>query len=161
MIIKNQIIYLNKKIDLIYKDADSFDALPLEKCHQVHSLCFYKNKLVIGYEGNKKHWSLIGGTRESGENLEQTLVREIKEESNMQVMKYWPIGWQYVVQEDAYQIRYCCLVEPYGPFVSDPDEDIIKIQMINPNEFSKYFDWGNIGERLIERSLNLIDQIKK
>lgn len=156
MIIKNQILYLGKKIDLIYKDADSFDNLPIEKCKQIHSLCFYNSKIVIGFEGNNKRWVLIGGSREPEEKLEQTLVREVKEESNMRVLKYWPIGWQYVVQEDAYQIRYCCLVEPYGPFVSDPDEDILKIRLINPNEFSNYFDWGNIGDRLIERSLNLI-----
>jgi len=158
MVIKNQILYLGSKIDLIYKDADSFEDLPLEKCMQVHSLCFYNGKIVIGFDGNKKHLVLIGGGREPGETLGQTLVREIKEESNMRVIKYWPVGSQYVVQEDTYQIRYCCLVEPYGPFVFDPDGDITRIQMINPKEFSKYFDWGDIGDRLVERSLDLINR---
>lgn len=158
MVIKNQILYFDKKINLIYKDANSFDDLPIEKCKQVYGLCFYNGKIVIGFEKHKKHWVLIGGSRESEEKLDQTLVREVKEESNMRIIKFWPIGSQYVIQEDAYQIRYCCLVEPYGPFISDPDGDIIKIKFIDQKYFSKYFNWGKIGERLVKRSLNLINK---
>ena len=160
MIIKNQILYRGNKIDLIYEDSDSFDKIPIEKIKQVYSLCFYNGKIVIGFEGNHKNWVLIGGSREPEEKLEQTLSREVKEESNMRIIKYWPIGSQYVVQEDIYQIRYCCVVEPFGPFVSDPDNDILKIKMIAPDEFGRYFEWGEIGDRLLIRSLSLIKENK-
>lgn len=158
MVIKNQILYFGKKIDLIYKDATSFDDLPIEKCKQVYGLCFYNGKIIIGFERNKKQWVLISGSREPREKLIETLAREVKEEPNMKIIKYWPIGSQYIVQEDAYQIRYCCLVEPYGPFISDPDGDIIKIKFIDQKDFGKYFDWDKIGDRLIKRSLDLINK---
>jgi 8-oxo-dGTP pyrophosphatase MutT (NUDIX family) len=158
VIIKNQILLDGKLINITYHDADSFADLPLTKCHQVYGFCFYKGKLIIGYEINKQRWQLIGGGIEPGETFEQTLFREVKEESNMNIVKFWPVGFQWVMPEDTYQPRYCCLVEPYGAFVSDPDGDITKIKFIKPEYFPKYVDWQKIGDRLVERSVELVNK---
>lgn len=142
-----------------YKDTNSFDNLPLEMCKQTYGVCFYEDRLVIGYGGVKKHWGLIGGKVELGETLEETLAREIKEESNMKVLSSKPIGYQKVTDtrdgSEIYQLRYACIVEPYGPFVSDPDGSITEIKLIDPADYKQYFDWGKIGERIIIRALEL------
>src|ERR1700690_659988 len=93
--IKTVFNWRGKIYNLVYKDTDSFDDLLYGKCKQCYGFCFYKGKiLIVGY---KDHWSMIGGTIEKGENFEETLKREIKEESNMEVLGYLPIGYQYVV----------------------------------------------------------------
>ena len=147
-----------------YEDADSFDDLDISKCTQVYGVCFYDDKIVIGYSGKKKTWGLIGGTIEKGETFEQTLRREIHEESNMEVLSFLPIGIQKVTNshDDSfhYQLRYVCIVNPYGPFVSDPDDSITEIKLINLADYKQYFDWGSIGERIIERALELRDSLK-
>jgi ADP-ribose pyrophosphatase YjhB (NUDIX family) len=154
--IKENYVYLSKNIDLVYKDADSFDNLPYEKCQQVYGACFCNGKLVIGFGGRKNDWGLIGGTVEPGEKFEETLEREIQEESNMQVVECWPIGYQHIINEDIYQLRYACAVKSLGEFTGDPAEGIKEIKLIDPNEYKKYFDWGKIGDRIITRAIEII-----
>lgn len=147
-----------------YSDKDSFDDLDISKCTQAYGVCFYEDKIVIGYNGKKKTWGLVGGTIEKGETLEQTLVREIQEESNMEVLSCLPIGYQKVIDTRDnsfyYQLRYVCLVQPYGPFVSDPADSITEIKLINPMEYKEYFDWGSIGDRIVGRALELKPLLK-
>lgn len=140
-----------------YQDANSFDNLDYSKCRQVYGVCFYENKLVIGFGGQKKNWGLIGGTIEQGEKFEETLIREIQEESNMAVLSYVPIGYQNVIDtrdsSNIYQLRYTCKVKPHGPFIEDPAGGVTEIKFINPGDYKKYFDWGAIGERIINQAI--------
>lgn len=142
-----------------YSDADSFDHLEYSKCRQAYGVCPFGDKMVIGYGGKKQNWGLIGGTIEEGETFEETLKREIQEESNMEVLSQKPIGYQKMIDTRdgsfVYQLRYVCEVRPYGPFVSDPADSITEIKLINPTEYKKYFDWGKIGERIITRALEI------
>ncbi|MDD5711052.1 MAG: NUDIX domain-containing protein [Candidatus Colwellbacteria bacterium] len=149
---------------LEYVDADSFDNLNPALCTQVYGICFYGEQMVIGYGGQKENWGLIGGTIEKGETFEQTLKREIQEESNMEVLSFAPIGYQKVTvkgeQSSIYQLRYACIIQPYGPFVADPDGGSIQeIKLIDPANFKRYFDWGEIGERIITRALELKNKL--
>jgi len=160
MKIKETANYLGKPLALLYRDSDNFDELPKEKCRQVYGVCFYNGLVVLGFSRRMQKWSLIGGTVEPNETIEEALIREIKEESNMKVLKYWPIGYQEVVDEGVYQLRYACIVEPYGPFKKDPDAGegygVDKICTVDPQEFTKYVQWGKIGKRLIERAQEIV-----
>jgi len=144
---------------LKYANADTFDDLPKRKCRQAYGVCFYNDKLVVGFDGKKRIWTLIGGTIETGETFEQTLAREVQEESNMKVLKSVPIGYQEVTDLEnnkiIYQLRYCCIVKPFGPFISDPSMSVTKIKLINPLDYKKYFDWGKIGDCIIDRAIEL------
>lgn len=144
---------------LEYEDMDSFEGLDIEKCRQVYGVCFVEDEIVIGYGGTKGDWGLIGGTIEKEESFEQTLKREIQEESNMEVLSTLPIGVQKVTDtRDGsfyYQLRYVCTVRPYGPFVSDPASGITEIKLITPANHKQYFDWGSIGDRIMDRAMEL------
>jgi hypothetical protein len=50
-------------------------------------------------------------------------------------------------------------VKPYGDFISDPDGSITEIKLIDPKEYKQYFDWGEIGERIIERAIELKNKL--
>ena len=147
-----------------YFDADSFDHLEYNLCRQVYGVCFYNGQMVIGYGGQKQDWGLIGGTIEKGETFEQTLKREIQEESNMEVLKCLPVGYQKMTDTRngsyVYQLRYVCIVRPYGKFVEDPAGAITEIKLIDPKDYKKYFDWGKIGENIISRALKLLKDLK-
>jgi len=146
-----------------YSDADSFDHLEYSLCRQTYAVCICDGKMVIGYGGDKQSWGLIGGTIEKGETFEQTLKREIQEESNMEVLKFLPVGYQKVTDTRdnsfIYQLRYVCTARPYGPFVSDPAGGVTEIKLIDPKDYRQYFDWGKIGERIISRALELKGKI--
>jgi ADP-ribose pyrophosphatase YjhB (NUDIX family) len=146
-----------------YEDVDSFDFLKDEKCTQCYAVCFYEGKMVIVHNQEKDHWGLVGGSIEEGESFEETLKREIHEESNMEVISYLPVGYQKVTDTrdgtHFFQLRYVCTAKPYGPFVSDPAGTIDKIELINPKDHKKYFDWGEIGDRIIERAGELLTKL--
>ena len=147
-----------------YSNSDSFDNLDYSFCKQTYGVCFYNDKMVIGFGGQKEGWGLIGGTIERDETFEQTLKREIQEESNMEVLGSLPIGYQKVIDPRdnsfIYQLRFVCVVRPYGPFTSDPAGSIKEIKLIDPIYYKEYFDWGEIGERIVQRALELKDKIK-
>jgi len=147
-----------------YSDVDFFDDLDYNLCQQVYGVCFYEDKMVIGYGGKKQDWGLIGGTIEKGETFEQTLKREIQEESNMEVLKCLPVGYQKMTDTRngnyIYQLRYVCTVRPYGKFVKDPAGAITEIKLIDPKDYKKYFDWGKIGENIISKALKLLKDLK-
>lgn len=142
-----------------YYDADSFGSLDYSRCKQAYGVCFYGDKIVIGFGGHENAWSFIGGTIENNETFEQALKREIQEESNMEILSFIPIGYQKVTNIKTnsyiYQLRYVCKVKPYGPFVSDPANGVKEIKIIDPKEYKKYFNWGKIGERIMKRALEL------
>lgn len=159
MKIKSSLTDLNGTVyHLTYEDADSFVALGPGRATQSYGVCFLGNKMVIVLNGKKKTWGLVGGSIEEGESYEECLKREVLEESNMRVLVCKPVGYQMVEQQGRgsdYQLRYVCLVEPVGPFISDPAGSITEIKIIDPKDYKQYFDWGEIGDRIIQRALEI------
>lgn len=159
MIINSTFPYKGQIIKVKYSDLDSFTALPYGKRQQVYGVCFYKGKMLIVFgEGLNEKWSLVGGHIEKGESFKQTLQREVQEETNMRVLEYLPVGVQEITtpyNKILYQLRYCANVVPLGKFEKDPAGSVTKIKLINPKDYKKYFDWGEIGERIIQRAINI------
>lgn len=145
--------------EIIYNDADSFDSLAREKVRQAYGVCFAGDKMLIVFNGNRKAWGLIGGSLEPGETLEECLKREVIEESNMKVLNFRPVGFQAVhapQKDEIFQLRYVCTVEEICPFVADPAGGAItEIKLIDPNTYKQFFDWGEIGEQIIRRAIEL------
>ncbi len=119
--------------------------------------------MVIGHNSKKDTWNLVGGTIEKGETPEEALIREIQEESNMKVISYKPIGYQKVTEEGkekyGYQLRYLCIVEPFGPFITDPAGTVDKIELIDPKDYKNYFYWGNRSDMIVEKAVRLKSEL--
>ena len=148
---------LGAGVPVIYEDVVSVADLGDRKIKGVHAYCFYKDKLVIVWAENKQYWTLPGGGVEPGESVEEAVAREVREESNMKILKHTLIGVQDIFEGEKVisQTRSICIVEPFGPFVSDPDGDITEIKLIDPSELKQYVDWGEIGDHLLKRAIQL------
>ena len=164
MEIKSQFDYCGKIYKAHWVEKDP--TLDLDKnnvLRGVHAICFYKNKIVVVYEKKKNCWTPPGGGIEQNETYQEAVIREVKEESNMKVLHQEYIGYQDVtnlVGKTTRQVRSFCIVEPYGDFVSDPDGDITKIKLIDPKDYKKYFDWLEIGDRIMELAIELNNKYK-
>ena len=143
-------------INLIYCEDGPLIDLEGKILQAVHAFCFYDGKLVVVYAAEKGYWAPPGGGIELGETYEEAVIREVKEETNMKVLSQKFIGYQDIYEPDRIvrQTRSVCIVEPYGPFVFDPDGDVTEIKLIDPADYKKYFDWGKVGERIMERALS-------
>lgn len=150
------------EIPYVYRDLDSTEEIKDKKVNSVHAYCFCDNKLVIVYAKEKRKWSPAGGGVEEGESVEYAVEREVHEETNMKVLKQQVIGYIEVFEPNkiSVQTRSICIVEPYGPFISDPDGDITEIKLIDPKDYKQYFDWGEIGDYIMQRTLEILKILK-
>ncbi len=144
-------------LDVVYRETDPLANLENKILQGVHAFCFCHGKLVVVYAKEKGYWTPPGGGIELGESIEEAVIREVKEETNMKVLHQELIGYQDICEPDRIvrQTRSFCIVEPIGDFNEDPDGEITEIKLIDPNDYKQYFDWGEIGERIIERALEL------
>lgn len=145
-----------------YYDSDNFDHLPKDRIKQSYAVAFYKDKFLVvnNIKNPKQQYGLIGGSVEEGEDPNETLIREIMEESRMKVLEYKLIGYQKVIdtrgiQNDFYQLRYFARVEPDGFFISDPAGCVTEIIECTKDDYKKYFDWGEIGDYIIKRAYEI------
>ena len=149
--------------DVVYREDDPLKDLDGKVLHGVHGFCFYGDKMVLVYNEAKGSWSPPGGGIEAGETPDTALAREILEETNMKVLNRQLIGYQDIYEPDRIvrQVRTFCVVEPFGDFVSDPDGDITAITLIDPSEYKQYFDWNEIGGRIMKRANEMYSLYKK
>lgn len=144
---------------VVYRDVDSLAELGERKVSSVHAFCFYKDKMVVVFSERKGYWTPPGGAVEVGESVEGAVAREVTEETNMRVLSQRLIGYQDVFESTKVvtQTRHFCIVEPIGKFEKDPDGDVTEIKLIDPADCKKYFDWKIVGDRIMERSLTLLE----
>ena len=83
-----------------YEESDDFSNLPQEKIGSVCAFCYCDGKFVL--VNNEGNWEPVAGHVEKNESPDEALIREVKEESNMKVLKYFPLGFQYSHGEDFY-----------------------------------------------------------
>lgn len=158
MIIHSTLTNSRKQIlDVVYTDYDTESEIAHKKIHAVHAYCFYQGKLVVVYADKKRYWSPVGGGVEEGETVLQAVTREVQEESNMRVVHHQLIGCMDIIEPQGLvsQTRSVCIVEPYGPFIVDPDGDITRIALIDPGDYKRYFDWKEIGDHVMGRALDI------
>ena len=146
-------------LPIIYRDIDSLDELNDRKVDAVRAYCFCGNDLVIEYSDTKGYWTPPGGGVESGETVEEAIIREVLEETNMRVIEQKWIGTLEVSEPEQtkLQVRLVCIVEPVGPFIADtdPEGDITEIKLIDPKDIKQYFDWCEVGDHVLGRALTL------
>lgn len=145
-----------------YKDADDFLNLPQEKVLAICAFCYYDGKFVLVWNGSniRKNWEPVAGHVEKDETFEEALIREIKEESNMKVLKFWPLGYLYVQEGDFYQAQYLCQVEPYGPFISDPDGGVTEIKLVDFAEIDGYLTKDDTSRSTLSRCAEVWEKLK-
>ena len=150
-------------VPVIYRDIESIEELGDRTIHGVHAYCFCGDELVIVYSDMKGYWTPPGGGVELGESVEDALVREVLEETNMRVLVQHVFGYQEVFEphRTTMQVRAVCIVEPIGPFVADadPNGDVTEIKLIDPKDIKQYFDWGEIGAHVLARALELKESL--
>lgn len=148
-------------LGVVYKDIDSELDLGEKKINGVHAYCFYEDKLVMVYSEKYGLWTPPGGGVEENEDVRTAVSREVQEETNMKVLKQRFIGCQDITEPKGTvsQTRSVCIVEPYGPFMRDPDGDITKIELVDPKDYKRYFNWGKIGDHIMRRALELKAQM--
>ncbi len=89
----------------------------------------------------RDYWALPGGRAEPGENVEQTIIREVKEETGLDVAivrkigEYHEQGTQGGVEYDYYPA--CFLVKVVGGELKRQESEIQEIQLFSFEDIPK------------------------
>ena len=132
-----------------FTEADNFSDLPQDKIGAVCAFCYYQGKFIL--VKNNGNWEPVAGHVEVNEPYEDALIREVKEESNTKVIIKYPLGYFYSHEDDFYSANYLCMVEPYGPFISDHDGGVTEIKFVDFSEIPKYVNKDDIANLVLNR----------
>ncbi|MCR5113206.1 MAG: 8-oxo-dGTP diphosphatase [Acholeplasmatales bacterium] len=119
-------------------------------------LMLYRNKKKNDYNHGK--WIGVGGHIEDGEAPDQALIREIKEETGLDVLSYKLVGEIEFIDTDFNELMYLYIVDNYSGNLIECDEGDLKwipkneILKLNLYEGDKLF-----LERLLNNDYNKFD----
>ena len=128
------------------------------------ALVFYPDNKILLIKRNtipfKGYWALPGGRMDPGETVEQTIVREVKEETGLDVIIVRKVG-EYVekgVKDDVDYEYYptCFVVKPVGGEIKKQESEIQEIKLFNLNELPKPLAF--VHEEMIK---DYVDALKK
>ena len=138
---------------------DDVNFSSLKNVKQVYGVLFNElgEILIVNTVGN---WQLPGGKPEPGESWEETLIREVEEEADVEIESIIPLGHQDVseIKEDGKgtpfcQLRFFAKISKLKDSTEDPATGKIpERKFIRPKEFSNYCPWGKIGQYVIDKA---------
>ena len=124
---------------------------------QVYIIGNFQNQIPIVKYAHASD-NLPGGGVKSHESILQTISREAKEELNMAVKSWFPLGYQRVYDNqgnEGLQLRVYAELEKLGEFTNDPDGSVISYDLINIEELNNYIHYSKIGDFLINQTKHL------
>lgn len=151
----------DRKISYKWVEDINFDKL--NNVTQVYGILFDDERKIVLID-TAGSWCLPGGTPKKGEAFEQTLIREVLEEADVEIENILPLGYQIAKfleggEEKKCQLRYIAKIKKILSQTPDPHNDKVpKRIFINPKEFLDYCPWGKSGEIMIKRAVKLFNQ---
>lgn len=155
LVFKEKIYWKEKEHNLELYDAEEKETNDLEPVTQVQAVPFTEDGNVVLYKHIDGYFGLPGGGVEEGENFEQTLKREIYEESACEVLDFGFVAIQIDTAAHRpvpkhYQIRYWAKVKLLDQPINDPCGKALFREVVNLEEAAQKLDWGERGKILLE-----------
>jgi len=152
--IQSSFEFRGETINVDWYDASDVNQLPDVKWSQVYAVGNVNGKVPVVHYADNEVRNLPGGQfDEPGDTIERVLRREMKEELNMRVLSWYPIGYQFLSNNkfgNKYQLRIYAELEPIGDFVSDPGGSVVGHSLVSIEELNSYIQYGDVGRRIIE-----------
>jgi 8-oxo-dGTP diphosphatase len=126
-----------------------------------------KGEFLLALRDNKpgipfpNHWDLIGGHVEEGETPEEALIREVKEELDIDLKEYSFFRVYECLTGDAYEnIKYI-----FTGKINIPIEEVTLLEGERPGYFSReeipYVKFANIIKSIVMDYINYSDSLNK
>lgn len=151
--LKSSFVFRGETIYTDWYDIRNLDELPNVQWQQVYVIGNVNNKVPVVHYANSDDRNLPGGQfDEPGDTIERVLDREMKEELNMRVASWHPVGYQFLNSTKfgkSYQLRVYAKLEIIGDFVNDPGGGVIGHSFVPIENLNSVINYGEVGKRII------------
>lgn len=128
-----------------YRIVPETDFSRISPITQSSGVCFDEQGRILLMRQTGKRWNIPGGTTEANETPEDTMRREVYEETTIVLGDCSPIAYQEVVEDGViikYQTRFACLIKTIEPQKPDPDNGHIhELAFIEPELVMNYIEY--------------------
>lgn len=137
----------------------------LSPIKQIQAVPFVGDKKILIYK-NIGGWNgFPGGTVEEGETLEETLRREVMEESASDILEWGYFGFnKYWALDEPnkflYQVRAWADVNPLDQSIDDPCKRAFDRMIVPIEKAAEVLGWGNRGELQIDYAIKYRNKAK-
>lgn len=130
---------ISENVKMLWKE--SFE-ITEQKYTQVSGYIFNDNNQLLIVK-NGKTWTIPGGHPEISETKEETLIREVMEESCISLKDIKYLGAVEVVEDGNvyYQLRFTAKTKKILPF--QEEWEISERKFVELKELNKYITWSN------------------
>ncbi len=130
---------------LEYRIVPASNFTELSPITQSSGVCFDGQGRILLMRQHGKRWNIPGGTTEANETPEETMRREVYEETTIVLGECAPIAYQEVVDDGViikYQTRFACLIKTIEPQRLDPDTNTMhELAFIEPSLVMNYIEY--------------------
>lgn len=144
----------SKKYYLEWVPGESYTGL--KNITQAYGFCFNRDGRLLVQRRSFGPWQVMGGSIEPGETPEETLVREVAEEVNVEIENIKYIGTQKVTDEngrDINQLRFAAFITKLNRRKPDPAKGVIRPRkFIDPDRYAEVSGWGEMGTDMVNRA---------
>ena len=119
-----------------------------------------EGKILLQYRSDKGLWGLPGGCQELGESFKDTIIREVKEETNLNTLEIIDMDWTFrynSLGDDCIEHAYLSIVDD-GKVILNFES--IDYKWLSFDEFIEKIDWFYEKDELILRLKDIIKKIK-
>jgi 8-oxo-dGTP diphosphatase len=127
-----------------------------------------EGKVLICRSDKNKGWGIPGGKPEKGETIEETLVREVKEEVCCEITDTKPIGVIKVENltnpntKPVYQVKMAAKISKVNKIQKDPATGrVFERKFVHLENIEKYINWGPVGRVMFTNAKKQSKAIKK
>ena len=148
---KQDLDWKGTKHDLELYESD--DISDLGFTNQCQAVPFVDDDHIVIFKHIDGYYGLPSGTVEDGEKFEDTLKREVMEESGCEVLDLGLIGYFKDTEipdgKIKYQLRYWAHVKPVSK-PQDPDGKALDIEIVKLEDANDKLGWGERGQVLLD-----------
>lgn len=142
-------------INDLYKYGKGLILTPLT---QVQAVTFNSEGKIVLYKHIDGYYGFPGGKIERGESPEETLVREIREEINAEVINFGIFAFVKSYKKTSpekvtYNLRYWAIVNiDREEIINDPAGKALERIIVDAKNAPKILNWGKAGEILVKEA---------
>ncbi len=110
-----------------------------------------EDKILLIQQYGRPDYILVAGYISQGENAEQTVIREIEEETGLTVISHRYMKSEYFEKSNTLIFNYCCVVDSED--LSNTNHEIDKADWFSVNEAKEAIKKGSLAEKFMLNAL--------